>query len=63
MRDSLDFGGLPDRLTDGESALAVNEVSSKDGVNQRRLSQTSLSCTKCQTRRVDVENECVYLRR
>ena len=46
MRHSLDFGGLSDRLTDGESSLAVNEVSSKDGVDQRRLSQTSLSCRK-----------------
>jgi hypothetical protein len=42
--DSLDFGGLSDGLIDGEPALAVNEVRGKNGVDQRRLSETGLSC-------------------
>jgi hypothetical protein len=63
VRDSLDFGGLSDRLIDGEPALAVNEVRGKNGVDQRRLSETGLSCTEnCQTWCVDGRGE-TYLRR
>jgi hypothetical protein len=44
MRHGLDFGSLSNRLIDGESTLAVDEVCCKDGVDQRRLSETGLSC-------------------
>ena len=46
MRHGLDLGGLSDWLVDGKSALAVDEVCRENGVDQRRLSETCLPCTR-----------------
>lgn len=42
VRDGLDLGRGPHGLVGCETSLAVNEVSSKDGVDQCGLSKTSL---------------------
>lgn len=43
MRDGLDFGGGAHGLIGGEASLGVDQVGGKDGVDQGRLAQTSLS--------------------
>lgn len=43
MRDGVDLSRLPDRLIRLQAALGVNQVRREDGVNQRRLSKTSLT--------------------
>ena len=42
--NSLNLGGLANRLIGLQSALGVNQVRSEDGVDQSRLSKTSLAC-------------------
>lgn len=43
MRDGLDFSGGAHGLIRGEATLGVDQVGGEDGVDQGRLSQTSLS--------------------
>jgi len=43
--NGLDLGGLADRLIGLQSTLGVDQVRSKDGVDQSRLSKTSLANT------------------
>lgn len=49
MRHRLDFGGLSDWFINSKSAFAINEVCGENGVDQRRFSETCLTCTTCQT--------------
>ena len=44
MRDGLNLGRLPDGLIRAQTTLGVNQVRREDGVDERRLSQTSLAC-------------------
>lgn len=44
MSDSLDLGGLPDRLGRRKAALGLDEVGGEDGVDQGGLSETGLAC-------------------
>jgi hypothetical protein len=43
MRNCLDLRGLPHRHVRRESTLRVDKVGSEDGVNEGRLSQSSLA--------------------
>lgn len=43
MRDGVDLSRLPDRLIRLQAALGVNQVRREDSVDQRRLSETSLT--------------------
>lgn len=43
MRDGVDLSRLPHGLVRIETALGVDEVRRKDGVDERRLSETSLA--------------------
>lgn len=43
MRGSLDFGGRADRLIGGQTALGVDQVGSKDRVDEGRFAQTGLT--------------------
>lgn len=44
MRDGVDLSRLPDRLIRLQATLRVNQVRREDGVDQRRLSKTRLTC-------------------
>ena len=44
MRDGVNLGRLAHRLIRLKTALGVNEVGREDGVDERRLSETSLTC-------------------
>jgi hypothetical protein len=44
MRDWMNFRRLPDLLIRSEAAFRINQVRREERVNQRRLSQTSLTC-------------------
>lgn len=43
MRGSLDFGGRADRLIGGQTALGVDQVGSKDRVDEGRFAQAGLT--------------------
>lgn len=43
MGNSLNLCGRTDRLVGGQTTLRVDKVGSKDGVDQSRLSETSLA--------------------
>jgi len=43
VRDGLDIGSLANGLVRRKSALGVNQVRRKDGVDERRLAKTSLT--------------------
>lgn len=43
MRDGLDLGRGPDGLVGCDAALGVDQVRSKDGVDERRFPETGLS--------------------
>ena len=44
MRDGVNLSGLPNGLITVKATLGVDEVRREDGVDERRLSQTSLAC-------------------
>lgn len=44
MRNGLDLGGRTDGLVGSQTTLGIDQVRGEDGVNQSRLSQTSLTC-------------------
>ena len=45
MRDGVDLRRLPNGLIRLETALRVDEVGREDSVDERRLSETSLTCS------------------
>jgi len=45
MRNSLNFGGLPDRFIRYETPLRVDEVGRENSIDERRLAKSSLSYT------------------
>lgn len=44
MRNGLDLGGRTDGLVRSQTTLGIDQVRSEDGVDQSRLSETSLAC-------------------
>ena len=44
VRNSLDFGGRPDDLVWGQTALGVYQVGGEDGVDESRFAQSRLAC-------------------
>ena len=51
MRNGMNFRRLPDVLIRSEPAFRINQVRREERVNQRRLSQTSLTCATRQRER------------
>jgi hypothetical protein len=54
VRDGVDGGGGARLLVGLEATLAVHQVRREDGVDERRLSETSLSCNGSMISRVPV---------
>lgn len=50
MRHRLNLCSLPDRLVCSEPSLRIHQVRRKNSVDERRLSQTRLTCKLCQRR-------------
>lgn len=44
VRNGLDLGSRTDGLVGSQTTLGIDQVRGEDGVNQSRLSQTSLAC-------------------
>ena len=58
MRRSLNFGGFPYCLFWRETAFGVNQVRSKDGVNESWFAQASLAYVK---NNVNIQSEKCYV--